>query len=137
MIFLTSDDFEAYIKTDVLTNVISNDSTVLDKAELSAIEELSSYLRLRYDIAAVLSETGSSRNAWIITLLVDMTLYHVHSRINPRQVPQLRMDRYDAAIEWLKSVAKGNLAPALPVLANEAKSSGITFTGETKRHNTY
>lgn len=65
---------------------------------------------------------GDNRNQQIVMHLLDITLYHLHARINPRNVPDLRKDRYDGnresqtlgAIGWLKMVAKGTVNADLP-----------------------
>lgn len=65
---------------------------------------------------------GDNRNQQIVLFLIDITLYHLHSRINPRNIPDLRKERYNGnsptdsggAIGWLKSVAKGNVNADLP-----------------------
>jgi hypothetical protein len=68
---------------------------------------------------------GDNRNQQIVLFLLDITLYHLHSRINPRNIPDLRKERYNGndpmdrggAIGWLKSVAHGNVNADLPVIA--------------------
>ena len=68
---------------------------------------------------------GDNRNQQIVLFLIDITLYHLHSRINPRNIPDLRKERYNGndpmdrggAIGWLKSVAHGNVNADLPVIA--------------------
>ena len=68
---------------------------------------------------------GDNRNQQIVLYLIDITLYHLHSRINPRNVPDLRKERYNGnsptdsggAIGWLKSVAHGNVNADLPEFA--------------------
>lgn len=65
---------------------------------------------------------GDNRNQQIVMYLIDITLYHLHSRINPRNVPDLRKQRYNGdspndaggAIGWLKRVGKGEVTADLP-----------------------
>lgn len=65
---------------------------------------------------------GDNRNQQIVQYLVDITLYHLHSRINPRNIPDLRKERYDGngptqsggAIGWLKRCASGDVTADLP-----------------------
>ena len=57
---------------------------------------------------------GDNRNPQMVMYMIDITLYHLHSRIAPRNIPQLRIDRYDAAISWLKMAMKGSITAALP-----------------------
>jgi hypothetical protein len=87
---------------------------------------------------------GDNRNQQIVMYLIDITLYHLHSRINPRNVPELRAVRYDGmnalqtggAIGWLKKVASGDITADLPVIIPEQGVS-IRYGSVTKNTNTY
>lgn len=65
---------------------------------------------------------GDNRNQLIVMYLLDITLNHLHTRINPRNIPDLRKERYDGnnalqtggAIGWLKKIAKGDINADLP-----------------------
>jgi len=67
---------------------------------------------------------GDNRNALIVQYLLDITLYHLHSRINPRNIPDLRKERYNGndpmdrggAIGYLKAVASGDVNCDLPTI---------------------
>ena len=114
MDFLTSDDFKKQIKDQFLEQITEQDSTLLDRSEIAAIEEMCSYLSQRYDVEEIFSQSGDDRNPLIIQYLVDIMLYHLHSRITPRNVPQIRIDRYNTSLVWLDKVNEGVLNPALP-----------------------
>jgi len=47
-------------------------------------------------------EKADPRSPLLIALIVDITLYHLHSRVSPRQIPELRLMRYEAAMDKLK-----------------------------------
>lgn len=67
-------------------------------------------------------KAGDTRNQLLIQYLIDIILYHLHARINPRNIPELRMIRYDGnnatqnggAIAWLKRIASGDITIDLP-----------------------
>ena len=59
---------------------------------------------------------GDPRDAKILQIVIDVTLYHLHSRINPRQIPAHRIQRRDEAIAWLKMINKADIDVDLPVL---------------------
>jgi hypothetical protein len=61
-------------------------------------------------------EQEDTRNLLILMYLVDIALYHPHSRIMLNNVPQMRIIRYEQAISWLEAVSKGKLSPDLPTL---------------------
>lgn len=56
------------------------------------------------------------RHDLIISYCVDMTLYHLHKRINPRKIPELRVEAYKDAIAWFEMLKKGEETPDLPFL---------------------
>lgn len=116
MAFLTPTDYGPQIKQDQLDIVLQGDATVLPLAELSAQEYIESFLRQRYDVAAIFDATGTDRNALIITYMVDVTLYTVHSRHGRVAMPEKRIDRYDQATAWLRAVAAGKISANLPPL---------------------
>ena len=62
-------------------------------------------------------DAGDTRDQLIKMHLIDLVLYHLHSRINPRNIPELRLTRRDEAISWLKMVNEGKITTGLPVLA--------------------
>ena len=75
---------------------------------------------------------GDNRNAIILMFMLDIVLYHLSSRLNPQNVPQLRSVRYDnaganqkgGAIGWLKMVADGNINAGLPEIIATPVSNG-------------
>lgn len=83
-------------------------------------------------------EIADPRDAQLKIYLIDLTLYHIHSRINPRNVPEIRLNRRDEAIKWLGLISDGKITVALPEVDTEnAQGYNITFGGETKRINSY
>lgn len=102
MVFLTLTDYDKQIRSENLDRVIDSNSVVLDDAEASAILRITGYLNGRYDMPAEFAKTGTDRNALLITITIDLVLYDVLSRINPRNIPELRMQRRDEATEVLK-----------------------------------
>lgn len=137
MAFLQIEDYDNAIKRNILTDITEGDDTNRTTAELTAQSKIESYLRMRYNVATVFAATGTDRNPIIVQFMVDITLYLLHKRINPNQIPTLRMDEYDEAIKWLEMVSKGKLSPDLPELPNDEGNSGVVSYGSnTKRtHN--
>lgn len=128
MPFLTEEDYTVQIRTEILDRVKNNDGSLL-KAEDAAQEEMESYLRDRYDVANIFNKQGQQRSSLIILYMIDITLYHLHSNISPRNIPELRGIRYEAAINWLNRVALGKLFPDLPIKENGA--SDTDFIGSS------
>jgi phage gp36-like protein len=117
--FLQDTDFATLIQPDIKA-AIATDPAIWNTAMLQAEEELTSYLRTRYDVAAAMAAVGAARNRHLVMLGVDIALYHIHSRVAGRLIPELRTLRYEQAIEWLTAVSKGTIVPDLPVLQTSA-----------------
>ncbi len=115
-LFLTTADYGLQIRAELRELLTDGNDALLDQSATAAQAEMESYLRGRYDCEAIFAATGSNRNAQLVMYLADMALYHLHSRQNPRNVPQIRQDRYDQAISWLKMARKGELSVGLPTL---------------------
>lgn len=77
-----------------------------------------------------------NRDQQMVVYLIDITLYHIHSRIAPRNIPELRVKRYDDAIAWLKMCAKGDVTPNLPLI-KPMQGNRIRYGGGIKLINTY
>lgn len=121
--FITPEDYDASIHREILDALLRHDSDVSDSAiveicEDRAIEEMRCYLSKYYDCDAIFSATGSDRNPLILMMAVDIAVYHIFCQHNPYKMSEIRKERYNRAVEWLKAVAAANItidgAPRLP-----------------------
>lgn len=53
---------------------------------------------------------GDNRNKSLVTNIIHITLWNLHSNIAPQNVPMLREKNHIRAIKWLEDVKKGNKA---------------------------
>ena len=139
MIFLTDSDFDNVIRSQILNQITDYTPAILDSIELTVIEEMQSYLKLRdYDVAAIFAATTTDRNPIIVMYAVDIVLYHIISRLAPNKITDVRITRYETAMKWLKMVSSGELIPNLPKVDPPASLEGYTSRfGEIKRTNSY
>ncbi len=117
--FLNQTDYKSLVQDHILAQVLANDYDILDEAEMMALSEMESYLSGRFNVQTIFAATGTERHRAILMYAMDMTLYHLHSRVSPRNISQLRVDRYNRAIEWLEKVVTGELSPDLPIKVNQ------------------
>lgn len=122
--YLSENDYRKVIKDAVLLAVIENNAATRQDAEELAMARARTYLRARYDITAELEKPAptvevpaDTRNQELVTCLVDLALYEVFARVSPKQINDLRVDRYEAALAWLTEANKGGIVPELPTLA--------------------
>lgn len=74
---------------------------------------------------------GDTRHRYLVSLFVDVTLYHLHSNITPKNVPDVRSERYKAALKALEQAEKGRRNYGLPIL--EGKQSNKYRMSKTTR----
>jgi len=79
---------------------------------------------------------GDNRDQQLVQYMIDITLYHIHSRISPRNIPDLRVKRYDDAVTWLKMVMEGEVTSSIPVL-QPPQGKRIRWGGNVKNVNSY
>lgn len=116
--FITQEDYDASIHREILDALTRSDNAIVEICEDRAIAEMRGYLNARYDVDEIFSASGEARNQLILMLAIDITVYHLFSIHNPQKISQIRKDRYERAVEWLKQVAAYKItvdgAPLLP-----------------------
>lgn len=82
---------------------------------------------------------GDLRNQQLLMVAIDMTLYHLHKRIAPRNIPELRVKCYDDAVIWLSKCADGKIIPNLELIQPKSQASGLRtrFGYNVKNQNNY
>lgn len=138
MAFLATSDYLDQIQDAQLTALVAGDATARERMETKVQAEITGYLAVRYDVTNIFNKSGDSRNQHVVMIMADMVIYHLTSRINPGQVPQTRLDRYNEAKAWLEMVSKGQLKPDLPLVGDADgdgtdDNSAVQWGGRTKR----
>jgi len=121
--FIEQLDYAMQVKSEIIKLLTSNDeewfnSAGLIRAENTAISQIKNRIGKRYDCAQVFapaeSDTIDNRDQWMVTITIDISLYHLYSKSGSKDVPQHRQDRYQDAIDWLKDVGNGETMADLP-----------------------
>ena len=117
--FINDEDYRVVIGEQALKTVsqVSDDNRA--NAEDEAIEEISSYLRPKYDTSALFSAEGNERNRLIVMYACDIALYHMAASLPQKMGIEIRKERYERAIKWLEGVQAGKIVPDLPVATDE------------------
>lgn len=118
--FITQEDYDASIHREILDALTRSDNAIVEICEDRAIAEMRGYLNARYDVDEIFSAEGEARNQLILMLAIDITVYHLFSIHNPQKISQVRKDRYERAVEWLKQVAAYKITiDGTPLLPDE------------------
>ena len=132
--FIIPEDYDASIHQEILDALIRSDRQIIEICEDRAIAEM------RYDCDRVFSAEGDERNQLVLMMALDIAIYHIFSIHNPRNMSQIRVDRYERAVEWLKGVRKGDISvDGLPEIEQEAKEAASQFQirSNPKRNNRF
>lgn len=136
--FVEIKDYDASVHREILDALVRDDETLVEICEDRAIAEMRGYLSKRYDCNAIFSATGDGRNQLILMMVIDIAVYHIFCIHNPQKLSQVRKDRYERAVEWMKAVAAEEVsidgAPLLPE-EDRAKKSALMFKSNHKRVN--
>lgn len=115
--FIDINDYDASIHREILDALVRQDQAIIEVCEHRAIAEMQSYLSARYNCQKLFDTRGDARHQLVLMIAIDIAVYHIFCIHNPRNLSEVRKDRYERAIEWLKAVAKGTITiPDAPVL---------------------
>ena len=125
--FITDEDYKVVIGEQALKVVSQVSAENRANAETEAVEEISGYLRPKYDTNAIFSATvpgGSAagsdpRNKLIVMYTCDIALYHMAASAPQKMGMEIRKERYKRAIKWLEGVQAGKIVPDLPLATDE------------------
>lgn len=137
--FITEEDYKVVIGDTALKVISQVNTDNRANAELEAQEEISGYLRPKYDCKAVFAAEGDDRNKLIVMYCCDIALYHMAASLPQKMGMEIRKERYERAIKWLEGVQAGKILPDLPVAVDEdGEPTGDLFTYSSQkqlRHN--
>lgn len=135
--FITDQDYKVVIGEQALKVISQVSENNRINAEQEAIEEISSYLRPKYDTNAVF--TNIDRNSLIVMYACDIALYHMAASAPQKMGMEIRKERYERAIKWLEGVQAGKIVPDLPLATDQEGQliGGTIVCGSQKplRHN--
>jgi phage gp36-like protein len=150
MTFLTIDDFGMVIDLQIFKDIIDMPEVIgtpnqsqqaainlanelLNDSELAAILEAKSHLSSRYLIDTDFAKTGNDRNQLLVLKTVDIALYNIHSILNPKQIPDIRIKRYDDAIAWCMQVNRGEINPVGLTKPTDGSKQAVQYGSNRKR----
>jgi len=139
--FITEPDYAMQIKLEIIKLLTSPtdwySTAKLVRAEQTAISQIKNRIGKRYDCALIFApllplavgdnpgEQIDTRDAWIVTITIDIALYHLYSQTGAKDIPQHRADRYQDAVDWLRDVGNGTTPADLPAVLDD---NGVEYT---------
>lgn len=137
--FITIDDYDATVHREILDALVREDETVIEICEDRAIDEMRCYMSQVYDCNKIFAARGEERSQIVLMFALDIAVYHIFCIHNPHNMFQIRIDRYERAVEWLKGIQKGQIRvdglPPAPVAEGESPSTPYLVSSNPKQHN--
>ena len=124
MAFLTTSELTTHLYHENIEVIARQDDTILMAAIDAAIAEAYGYLGAN-DREKIFKAEDRERNALLLTFVKDIAVWHFICLSNAGVDLQLRQDRYERAISWLKAVQRSEIKPNLP-LADDKDGDGTT-----------
>ncbi len=113
--YISPRELETHLYRENIDVISREDETNLMAAIDAAIQEAYGYLG-SYDRDKIFGARGKERNALLLVFVKDIAVWHFVNLCNAGTDLQLRQDRYERAVAWLRQVQKGDVTPALPVV---------------------
>lgn len=118
MAFITAEELKTHLYKENVDVVTREDDTIITAAIDAAVQEAWGYLGA-YDRDKIFSAQGEERNPLLLIFVKDIAVWHFINLCNAGTDLELRQDRYDRAISWLRQVQKGEVTPCLPIIDND------------------
>lgn len=132
MAFITPEELNTHLYRENIEAISREDETVVIAAIDAAVSEAKGYLSA-YDTEKIFSAEGAERNALLLIFVKDIAVWHFINLCNAGTELQLRQDRYERAVAWLRQVQKGEVTPDLPGIDTDGKPEGIYIYGSNPK----
>lgn len=132
--FIELEDYDASIHREILGALTREDDAVIEVCEDRAVAEMRCYLAKRYDCDAIFAARGGQRHQLVLMMAIDIAVYHIFCIHNPQKLSQVRKDRYERAVEWMKAVAAEEISiEGAPLLTEEERAAKAAFRIQSNR----
>lgn len=140
--FLKDSDY-FLIKNEILklldgSTAALGSSIKLLRAEETAIAQIKNRLAGRFDVAKIFAQNigdPDTRDAFIVMITIDITLYHLYAQTGSKDVPEHRAARYQDVMDWLKDASNGSTPTNLPSALTDDNQGEFRIWSASKPEN--
>jgi len=136
--FIEISDIKTHLYEEIVVAIDRDDEDILQASIDAAVSEAKGYLA-DYDIATIFSNTGAERHPLLLIFIKDIAVWHFLNLSNPSADMELRKNRYERAVQWLKGVQKKDICPDLPLIepSTTEQVGSIRFGSNGQRTNQF
>lgn len=113
--FITQDDYKAMMPENRKNQAISNDLTILEAVETTAVQIVKDALYSKYDVDWIFVQSGASRPPQVVRWCVVIAVHQIYERIPDAQVPAKVGQAYEEVMEVLAQIEDGKKSLQLPL----------------------
>ena len=99
MKYIKTEDISLFLKDNILSDLTEENLNILDQYERNAIGLVDSYISNRYDTEWEYKQTNNARNQLLVSIMVDIIIYNIETRMSTDIMSELRDQRYNNAIK--------------------------------------
>ncbi|WP_295990509.1 phage protein Gp36 family protein [uncultured Alistipes sp.] len=129
MAFLTPEELKTHLYKENIETIAREDETLVVAAIDAAMEEAYGYLGA-YDRERIFAAEGTARNPLLLIFVKDIAVWHFINLCNAGTELELRQDRYERAVAWLRSVQRSETRPNLPAVDVDGDGKANAPAGE-------
>lgn len=100
--------------------------------ESRAIAKVRSALHNRFNTTALFDAEGDDRKALLVLHVLNVFVYEMYRRINPRKIPSEVKDDHNETLAWLDRVADGREVPDFPAVEDPTLDASVPRVGGGK-----
>lgn len=123
MAFLTKNELKTVATIEVVDLITNSDDSIVSEIISESIDLMQSYIFKYYNTEAIFSAVGNKRSKIVLKYLKDIVIHEIYIR-RTKQRNEVAKERYDEAMLWLEKIAKGEIAPNLPVKKTDTNGDG-------------
>lgn len=137
--FLTDADYELPLRTNRLNQIVDSNLLLLDEAEGTALQIIRDALHSRYDVDAILAQTGANRAPQVVRWAITLVVYFLYERVPNLMIPEHIKTDYEITLEFLKDLEDGKRNSELPRIQVDGEpKTKFVWGSKTKRsHDLY
>lgn len=127
--------FNDYIGTlqAEIKGLLADETTYKDLEEKNTSLVLGAIAK-KYDITKMRLWKPFERNKVIVSIIVDFIIYDIFSRVSPRAIPDIRVNRYDSAKDLLRRIALPDDNNECVFLENTPLNPTVSDSNQTFRY---
>jgi phage gp36-like protein len=133
--FIQESDYAMQIRQEIIRLLTSPTewftSIKLIRAEQTAVKQIRHRIGRRYNCGLVFAPASEiagydTRDEFIVTITIDIALYHLYSQTGMKDIPEHRQQRYQDALDWLRDVGNGDTLAELPEMTDGTTGEGYS-----------